>query len=159
MRKNNKRIVLGEGPRNAKIMFIGEAPGAEEEKEGRPFVGRAGRLLTKLLEEINIKRKDVYITNVVKIRPRGNRRPNRKEINYWKPYLLKEIKLIKPKIIVLLGNTAVQTMLGKLKLAKIHGKRIKRENIIFIPTYHPSAAMRFPKIKKIFTKDFMGITR
>ncbi len=151
------KIVKGSGPRNAKLMFIGEAPGAEEIKQGKPFVGRAGKFLNELLKKNRINRNKVYITNVVKIRPPNNRKPTRKEIIKWLPELSREIHTIRPKIIVLLGDTALQAFFPKAKLSRIHGKIIKRFKMVFIPTFHPSAAMRFRKIRVLMEKDFKKI--
>lgn len=145
--------VPGEGDSNARIMFIGEAPGIEESKTGRPFVGRAGRFLTQLLNSIGIKREEVFITSPVKYHP-GRRAPNKKEVKHGMIHTKKQIEIIKPKIIVLLGNVALHALIDeKLNISKIHGKIIKKENIIFIPTFHPSAAMRFPKIREKMEKD------
>jgi DNA polymerase len=151
--KTRTNAVPGEGLAHARIMLIGEAPGAEEARQGRPFVGRAGKTLDKLLEQNNIKREKIFITNIVKCRPPQNRKPRPDEIKACLPYLKQQIQAIKPKLIVLLGDVATSTLLGKVKLSKIHGQLFKINNIIYIPTYHPSAA-RFLKIKKALEKDF-----
>jgi len=156
--KNSTHGVPGEGSAKAKIMFIGEAPGAEEDRQGRPFVGRAGKILDKLLEKNKIDRKKVFITNIVKHRPPENRRPEQDEIEACKVYLFKQIKIIKPKIVVLLGDVASTALLGKVKLKNIHGKQIKQDKIIYMPTYHPSAA-RFLKIKNALEKDFEKLSK
>ncbi|MEM2909211.1 MAG: uracil-DNA glycosylase [Candidatus Bilamarchaeaceae archaeon] len=153
--KTRKRAVPGEGSPHARIMLVGQAPGKTEDATGRPFVGRAGKLLTELLESAGIRRKDVFITSVIKCFPPGNRAPKKDEIAACKPHLEKQIALIKPKIIVLLGNIAIKTVLGDVgKLDKIHGKPIRKESVICIPNYHPAAAMRFPKIKRKMMVDF-----
>jgi uracil-DNA glycosylase family 4 len=153
--KSRKNAVPGEGNPHAEIMFIGQAPGRKEDETGRPFVGRAGKLLTELLTDIGIKRKDVFITSVIKCFPPKNRLPKSDEIVACNPYLQKQVALIKPKTIVLLGNVAIKTVLGDIgKLDKIHGKRIKRKGMTCIPTYHPAAAMRFPEIRRRIERDF-----
>lgn len=153
------KLVFGEGNVNSKIMFLGEAPGKEEAKTGRPFVGRSGKFLTKMLKSIGIDRKNVYITSPVKYYP-GKRAPNKKEIQAGLKHTLKQIEIIKPKIIVLLGNVALKFILDKnLTISKVHGKIIKRKGITYIPTFHPSAAMRFPKIKIKMIKDFKKLKR
>lgn len=154
----NKKLVPGEGPKKAKIVFIGEAPGKEEERLRRPFVGRAGKLLDRSLEEIGLARKKVYITNVVKIRPTnrdgGNRKPTPQEIKKHLPYLQRELKKLKPKIIVLLGSTSVEAILGKsYSVTKFHGKIIKKESRKYLITYHPAAILRFSKYRRHFQND------
>ncbi|MBI2633739.1 MAG: uracil-DNA glycosylase [Parcubacteria group bacterium] len=153
-----KRFVPGEGSLRAKIVFIGEAPGKEEERLGRPFVGRAGKLLDRSLKEIGLERKKVYITNVVKIRPTnsegGNRKPTPQEIKKHLPYLTQELKKLKPKIIVLLGATSVEAILGKTyTVSKFHGKIIEKCGRKYLVTYHPAAILRFPKYRRKFQND------
>ncbi len=165
LHKYRKNVVPGEGPLNAEIMFIGEAPGASEDEQGRPFVGAAGKLLTELLEKNGIKRTSVYITNIIKCRPPGNRDPEEKEINACLPYLIKQISIIKPKIIVTLGRHAgriIFKLMGKnfQSMSKEHGKLVKGViehiglNVIVIPTYHPAAALYKPDIRRIIEEDF-----
>ncbi|MEM2956370.1 MAG: uracil-DNA glycosylase [Candidatus Pacearchaeota archaeon] len=151
-RFNINKKVNGYGNKKARVMLVGEAPGAQEIKQGMPFVGPAGKLLDKILKKNKINRNKLYITNLIKIKLPKNRKPTEKEIKKWLPKLKKEIKKIKPKIIVLLGETTTEALLNK-SLKKIRGKIIKKDNISYIATYHPSAA-RFPKIKKIIEKDF-----
>jgi len=136
-------------------MLIGEAPGKEEIKQKKPFVGRAGKLLNQILKKNKISRKKLYITNLIKVKLPNNRKPTEKEIKKWLPKLKREIKKIQPKIIVLLGESATKALLNK-KLKKIRGKIIKQDNISYLATYHPSAA-RFPKIRKAIEKDFRKI--
>lgn len=150
-----KNEVLGEGPKKAKIMLIGEAPGVQEIKNGRPFVGPAGKNLDRILKKNKINRKNIYITNLIKTKLPNNRRPNEKEIKKWIPKLRKEIKRVKPKMIVLLGNSVSEALLKK-KINGIRGKLIKLKNATYLPTYHPSAA-RFTKIRKIIERDFKKI--
>jgi DNA polymerase len=133
-------IVAGEGPRNAEIMLIGQNPGSEEAKRGRPFVGKSGKYLDAVLRKNNVDRSKLYITSVVKETTPGNRRPTAQEIRYWMPYLLEEIRQVKPKIVVLMGKIAWKT------------PRLKA--IEYIETYHPAAAMRFPRTREKFENDF-----
>jgi len=155
--KFRKNAVPGEGPANARLMIIGEAPGASEDESGRPFIGKAGKFLNKLLEKNKIDRKKIFITNVVKCRPPKNRVPEDDEINICaKNYLEKQIELIKPKMILLLGNTAVKTFFASFELSEHHGKIIKTAKRLYAFTYHPSAA-RFTKIRKKIEKDFENI--
>jgi DNA polymerase len=155
--KRNKfgLAVPGEGDPNAKVMLLGMAPGFWESKSGKPFVGRSGKFLTKLLELINIKRKDVFITSPIKYYP-GRRAPTDEEIKHGMLHTTKQIEIISPKLIVLLGNVALKALFPneKLTVSEIHGKEIKQNNRIYFPTFHPSAAMRFPKIKEKMQKDF-----
>jgi len=145
--------VPGEGNPNAKIMFLGEAPGVEESKTGKPFVGKSGKFLNKLLESIGIKREEVFITSPVKYYP-GKRAPTDEEISHGMIHTSKQIEVINPKIIVLLGNVAIKGTLGKdYKISEIHGKPIKKDKRIYFPTFHPSAARRFPKIRKPMEED------
>jgi len=164
--KNRQNPVLGEGSINAKIMFIGEAPGLNENIQGRPFVGRAGKILDEMLKSINLKRKDVYITNILKCQPPGNRNPLQNEINSCTKYLDKQIEKIQPEIIVTLGAFASSYVFEKFninfeKIGMIHGK-IFNLNSIFgkqtvIPIYHPAVATYNPNAKKILLKDFHKI--
>lgn len=157
----NKKTVFGEGYLNSKIIFIGECAGKNEALQGKPFVGRAGKLLNELLKISKIKRNKVYITNVVKHRTPNNRIPKSSEIKACTPYLIWQINIIKPKIIVTLGRTATNFILKEYdfkpdKISKIHGKIFKNK-IIIIPTYHPAAVLRNPNLKKVVIKDFRRI--
>jgi len=153
--KSRKKIVFGEGSEDSELMFIGEAPGESEDETGRPFVGKAGELLTKMIEAgITIPRSSVYIANIVKCRPPGNRVPTHTEVSSCKPYLLKQIEVIKPKIIVALGATALNSLLGENHaISKVRGKQYKFGNSILIPTYHPSYLLRNPDAKKEAFED------
>ena len=156
--KNRTNAVPGEGNPRAKIMFIGEAPGNKEDETGRPFIGMAGVFLDQLLKNNKIKRKDVFITSVVKCRPPENRNPKTDEINKCaKAYLFKQIKAVKPKIIVLLGNIALKVLLNERKMSEIHGKVFIKKKIRYIPTFHPAAGMRFPTTGKMIREDFKKI--
>lgn len=153
--KTRKNAVPGEGPENAEIMFLGEAPGRVEDETGRPFVGRCGQLLTELIESIGLERKGVFITSPVKCRPPNNRRPKRDEIETCMPYLERQIEIIDPKIIVLLGNTAISTILGKMDgINKIHGNVVHRDGKIYFLTFHPAAGIRATRNKVKLHQDF-----
>lgn len=148
------KFVFGTGNANADIMIIGEAPGAEEDAQGKPFVGRAGQLLTKIIEAINLTRDDVYICNIIKCRPPDNRRPDADEIAQCEPFLLKQIELIQPEFILALGLTAVDSLLKKKhKMADIRGKLIDYYGIKMLVTYHPAALLRNPNFKRPVWED------
>ena len=153
--KNEKNKVFGFGNKKAKIMLIGIAPGKQEIKQGKPFVGPAGKWLDKILKKSGIDRKKLYITNVVKIKTPNNRKPNESEIRKFIPILKKEIKTIRPKLIILLGETASKNFI-KLPFKDVRGKFIKQKEFIFLPVYHPSAA-RFTKIRKKLEEDFAKV--
>jgi len=159
--KSRTLAVPGEGPSNAKIMFIGEAPGGEEDRQGLPFIGRSGRFLTEMLNKIGIDRKNVFITGAVKCHPLASRIPKKNEWETCKElWLDKQVELLKPSLIVLLGSTAIQSSLGEKKdLAKVHGSIVINGNRKYFLTYHPSAAMRFPAIKKLMEKDFVKLKK
>jgi DNA polymerase len=147
--KERNRFVFGTGNPNADVMCIGEGPGAEEDKQGYPFVGRAGQLLTDILKAIKFSRDDVFIANIVKCRPPGNRTPLSSEMETCSPYLLKQIELIKPKLILCLGLTAVQGLLNKKdSLTSMRGKVFEFKGAKVMVTYHPAALLRNPQWKK-----------
>lgn len=148
------KAVPGEGNPDAKIMFLGEAPGREEAKIGRPFIGRSGQLLRSFIKQIGLKENEVYITSPVKYLPdRGT--PTPKDIEHGRIHLYRQISIINPKIIVLLGNTAIQAVLQeKIPILKEHGKIIEEENRKYFLTLHPAAAIRFQKFKKLLIEDF-----
>lgn len=151
------KAVPGEGNPNAKTFFVGEAPGREEAKTGRPFVGLSGKFLTHLLTSIGINRQDVYITSPVKYFP-GSRAPTDEEIEHGKTHFLKQIKIIKPRLIVLLGNVAIRSVLGEgFRISEIHGEPIGKEGVTYFPTFHPSAARRFTKVRQLTVKDFQKL--
>jgi len=164
--KTKTNCVFGEGDFNAKIMFVGEAPGRNEDLQGKPFVGAAGKFLNELLDFIGLRREEIFITNILKCRPPGNRNPKSNEIKACTPYLDKQIELIKPKIICTLGNFATSYIMKKFGLepksmGKIHGKIFKIKNLTqelkIIPLYHPAAAIYNPNMKKILLEDFKKI--
>jgi DNA polymerase len=153
-----KNLVFSDGNKDAKVMIIGEAPGRTEDKLQKPFVGRAGKLLDSLLESIHLDRSKVYITNVVNYRPEKNRKPTPEEINKFKKLLFKHIKIISPKVILLLGSTAATAVLNNIgPLSEVRGewKNIKIINSYFdiLPTFHPAYLLRQPSYRKKFIKD------
>ena len=152
--KTRKNIVFGSGNRVANIMFIGEGPGADEDEMGMPFVGKAGKLMDKAFEGVGIDREKVYIANIVKCRPPQNRVPEKDEASACIDYLRNQVMLIKPKIIVLLGSTALKNILGEeYSITKVRGNLITKKDIIYIPTFHPAALLRDETKKIDFWKD------
>lgn len=150
--KTRKNAVPGEGNSNAEIMIIGQAPGKEEDKSGKPFIGRAGKLLDDAFLKLNKKREDFFITSILKCFPPANRKPKQDEIKACLPYTLKQIEIIKPKAILLLGEIATNALLG-ISFKEAKGKFIEKNGIKYFTTYHPAAVLRFPKIKEKFFKD------
>ena len=162
LKKSATNIVFADGNPKAKIMLIGEGPGSNEDREGLPFVGRAGALLDKMLAAIDLDRKNVYITNVVNYRPPENRRPTEKEINKYLPYLRKHIEIINPKILVLLGSTALNALIGnEVVISKARGQWIEKQfgecKTSVIITFHPAFLMRQPAQKKMAWIDLKMI--
>jgi uracil-DNA glycosylase family 4 len=162
--------VVGEGDANARIMFVGEAPGAEEAKTGRPFVGRAGEVFEQLLHSIALERREVYVTSILKDRPPGNRDPRSEEIQMYKPFLLRQIEVIRPQIIATLGRFALGVILkefdtpqGKAKLGDLHGKVLHAQapygEVIVIPLYHPAAVFYNPALQETMEADFQALAR
>ena len=151
---NRTNIVLGEGNINAKIMFIGEGPGADEDKQGVPFVGKAGQLMNKAFQALGINREEIYIANIVKCRPPSNRVPEEDEAQACLNYLRNQVVLIKPEIIVLLGSTALKTILGKeYGITAVRGKWMEKNGIKYMPTWHPAALLRDENKKIEFWQD------
>jgi len=148
-------IVFGEGNPDARLMFIGEAPGREEDVQARPFVGEAGMLLTRLIEKMGLKREDVYIANIVKCRPPMNRDPEKDEIQQCREFLERQIDIIRPDIIMSLGRIAASTLMGneRLKITAIRGKIFDYRGIPLVPTFHPAYLMRNPKDKWLTWND------
>lgn len=149
--------VPGEGSFNAKIMLVGEAPGHYEDNSGIPFVGAAGKLLTKLLNSINLSRDDVFITNIVKCRPPNNRDPSPNEISQCSPYLRKQIELINPRLIITLGRHSLSYFVPNTPIGKAHGTIIKQDGYTIYPTYHPAAALRQTRFSEILSEEFKRI--
>lgn len=147
--------VPGKGSRTAEIMFVGEGPGKQEDLKGFPFVGAAGKFLDELLSSINLSRDDVYITNVVKCRPPNNRDPKPDEIGACHPYLVEQIKIIKPKIICTLGNWASRTLVDpEISISKVHGDFVKKGEQYYCTLYHPAAALYNQSLKETLKEDF-----
>ena len=162
LKKNATNLVFGDGNINSKIMIIGEGPGANEDTEGKPFVGRAGKLLDKMLAAIQLDRTKVYISNVVNYRPPANRRPTEEEIERYLPYLRNHIEIINPKILLLLGSTALNTLIGNdVVISKARGKWIQKEigavKPWIIASFHPAFLMRQPEQKKLAWIDLKMI--
>jgi len=158
--KTRTKFVFGVGNPNADIMVIGEAPGADEDAKGEPFVGRAGQLLTKILQATNFEREEVFIANILKCRPPDNRTPIPSEVEQCEPYLLKQIELIKPKFILAVGLTAANTLLKqKFKMADIRGKVFDYHGVNMLVTYHPAALLRNPEWKKYTWEDVQLLRR
>ena len=162
LKSNATNIVFSDGNPKSKIMLIGEAPGANEDEQGLPFVGRAGTLLDKMLASINLDRKKVYISNIINYRPPDNRRPTDEEIKRYLPFITKHIEIINPKILVLLGSTAMNALIGnKDVISKMRGKWIERKfgncNTSVIITFHPAFLMRQPAQKKMAWIDLKMI--
>ena len=153
-----KQVVFGVGNPDADLMFVGEAPGADEDIQGEPFVGRAGQLLTKIIEAIGMTREQVYIANVIKCRPPGNRNPEPDEVDRCEPFLFRQIDLVKPKVIVALGKFAAQSLLRTTEpITRIRGREVKYRNGILIPTYHPAYLLRNPASKREVWEDMKRV--
>lgn len=158
--KTRQNIVFGVGNRKAKIMFIGEGPGADEDRLGEPFVGKAGKLMNMAFETVGLKREEVYIANVVKCRPPGNRNPEEDEAKACLDYLRNQVILVKPEIIVLLGSVALKNILGKeYGITASRGKWIERKGIRYLPTWHPAALLRDETKKIDFIQDLLLLTK
>jgi DNA polymerase len=152
------QVVFGVGNPNADLMFVGEAPGADEDIQGEPFVGRAGQLLTKIIEAIGLEREDVYIANVIKCRPPGNRNPEPDEVEQCEPFLFRQIDTVKPKVIVALGKFAAQCLLRTNDpITRIRGREFKYRDAILIPTYHPAYLLRTPSAKREVWEDMKRV--
>ncbi len=157
---NRTNIVFGVGNKEADIMMIGEGPGADEDKQGEPFVGKAGQLMNKALTGLGIKREELYIANIVKCRPPSNRVPEQDEAEACLNYLRNQVILVKPKIIVLLGSTALKNILGKeYSITAMRGKWIEQKGIYYMPTWHPAALLRDENKKIEFWNDLKEIRK
>ena len=164
LQKGCTQVVPGAGNTEAKIMFIGEAPGKKEDETGEPFVGAAGKFLDEMLETINLKREDVYIANVCKCRPPENRDPLLDEVATCWPWLLAQIKIIQPKLIVTLGRHSMERFLPGFKISEVHGKAMRREiegmgRQVFYTLYHPAAALYNGGMRETLIKDFKRIPK
>ncbi|MDI6739645.1 MAG: uracil-DNA glycosylase, partial [Candidatus Edwardsbacteria bacterium] len=152
--KRRKNFVFGEGNPDAKLVFVGEAPGEEEDNQGRPFVGAAGQLLTKIIEAIKFKREDVFICNILKCRPPGNRNPEPAEIEQCEPYLIRQLEILQPAVICSLGKFASQTLLkSQVPISKLRGRVHYYHDIKLVPTFHPAALLRNPGWKRQTWED------
>lgn len=158
--QRRQHIVLGEGNKEAKLMFIGEGPGADEDAQGLPFVGKAGKLMNKAFQGLGIDRSSIYITNIVKCRPPANRVPEEEEAVACLDYLRSQVMLVKPSIIVLLGSTALKNILGKeYGITACRGSWIEQKGIWYMPTWHPAALLRDENKKVEFWKDLKEVTK
>jgi DNA polymerase len=158
--KNRNNVVFGEGDIKAKLVFVGEAPGYDEDIKGRPFVGKAGVLLTKIIEAMGLKREEVYICNILKCRPTANRNPLPEEIANCIEYLYKQIEFIRPRVICGLGKFASQTLLNRdTPITRLRGNWYEYRGIKFMPTYHPAYLLRNPRDKKLVWQDMKKILK
>ncbi len=157
--KSRTNAVPGEGPEDAEILFIGEAPGFHEDRLGRPFVGAAGKYLDELLATIGIQREQVYIANVIKCRPPQNRDPQPEELVACKPYIDKQIELINPKLIITISRFAMTRWFPDKKISDIHGKPKKFDRFVVLPMYHPAAALHQPALKRVLEEDFKRVPK
>jgi DNA polymerase len=155
--KNRTKVVPGEGPENATILFIGEAPGWHEDQQGRPFVGPAGQFLQELLSKISLTRDQVFIANVIKCRPPSNRDPLPGEIQACRKWIDRQIELIQPRIVVTLGRYSMARYFPNQSISKIHGKAKKEDKIIYYAMYHPAAALHQGSLRKVIEADMLKI--
>jgi len=154
LHESRTNVVFGAGNEKARLVFVGEAPGADEDRQGQPFVGRAGQKLTQIIEAIGLSRSEVYITNVLKCRPPGNRNPLPEEVRACEPYLVEQLRLIKPKIICALGTFAAQTLLrSDRSISNLRGRFHTYQGIKLMPTYHPAFLLRNPRFKRSVWED------
>jgi DNA polymerase len=159
-KQGRKQIVFGVGNPNADLMFVGEAPGADEDIQGEPFVGRAGQLLTNMIKAMGITREDVYIANIIKCRPPGNRQPERDECDTCSPFLMRQIEVVKPKVIVALGAVAAKTLLAvSAPMSELRGRWFDFKGTKLAVTYHPAFLLRDPRQKKETWKDLQMVMR
>lgn len=157
--RTRTNVVPGEGNPKAEIMFIGEGPGKNEDEQGKPFVGAAGKLLDKMLALINLDREDIFIANIVKCRPPGNRDPLPDEVNACWEWLAQQIEIIKPKLIVLLGRHSMDRFLPNQKISQIHGQPKRRGGQVYFPVYHPAAALYRGNLLEDLKRDFLKIPK
>jgi DNA polymerase len=155
--RTRTQAVPGEGPENADIMFIGEAPGYNEDLQGRPFVGQAGQFLNELLDSIDLKREQVYITNIIKTRPPGNRDPLPVEIHNCKAWLDRQLEIIRPKVIVTLGRYSMSRFFPGKTISQIHGTSVEKDGVIYFAMYHPAAALHQQSLRDTLKKDMQKI--
>ncbi|HWT55657.1 MAG TPA: uracil-DNA glycosylase [Candidatus Microsaccharimonas sp.] len=151
------QLVFGDGNADAEIVLIGEAPGKNEDLQGKPFVGASGKFLNEMLEMIGLERKDIYITNIVKYRPPNNRDPLPAEKAAFLPYLVEQLKTINPKVIVTLGRHSMDVLLPGLKISQVHGKPMKVREHVYLPLFHPAAALYNGSLRQTLIDDFTQI--
>ncbi len=158
LHETRTNLVIGMGDENAEIMFVGEAPGYHEDKQGMPFVGPAGQFLDQLLDSIGLRRSQVYIANTLKCRPPDNRDPQQQELEACTPFLFKQVEIIKPRIICTLGNHATKTLLStSTGITKLRGKLIRKGGLAYVPLLHPAAALHKPPLKTTLIEDFQRL--
>src|ERR1700728_3981038 len=155
--KTATQLVFGDGDPTAEIVFIGEAPGKNEDEQGKPFVGAAGKFLNEMLEMIGLKRADVYITNIVKYRPPNNRDPFPDEKSEFLPYLEKQLEAIQPKIVVTLGQHSLNCFLPELSISQVHGQPKRKNGQVYLPLFHPAAALYNGAMRQTLIDDFAKI--
>ena len=155
--KTAKQLVFGDGNINADIVFIGEAPGKNEDEQGIPFVGAAGKFLNEMLGLIDLKREDIYITNIVKYRPPNNRDPEPSEKEAFLPFLMQQLEVIKPKLIVTLGRHSMDVLLPGLKISQVHGQPKRFKGQVYLPLFHPAAALYNGGMRQTLIDDFVAI--
>src|SRR5712692_10401785 len=159
LHKTRTKAVPGAGPENARIMLIGEGPGANEDKQGLPFVGQAGMFLNQLLQVAGLKREEVYITNVVKSRPPNNRDPLPAELAACKPWLDRQLEIIKPQVVITLGRFSMARGFPGASISRIHGEPKKFGSLVVVPMFHPAAALHQPKYKELIEADFKNLPK
>ena len=157
LRETATQLVFGTGSVDAHLVFVGEAPGKKEDETGEPFVGAAGKFLNEMLASIGLERPDIYITNIVKYRPPDNRDPTPDEINAFKPYLLKQIAIIKPKVVIFLGRHSMNVFLPELKIGQAHGRPVRKDGQVYLPLFHPAAALYNGGMRQTLLDDFAKI--
>ena len=157
--QNATNLVFGVGDPNADIVFIGEAPGKKEDEQGEPFVGASGQFLNDMLQSIHLNRNQVYITNIVKYRPPKNRDPLPSEKEEFLPYLERQLYVIKPKLIVTLGRHSTSVFLPELQISQVHGQPKRKDGRVFLPMYHPAAALYNGGLRKTLENDFKNINK
>src|SRR3954463_7362606 len=159
LRKSAKQLVFGDGNPDAEVVLVGEAPGKNEDEQGLPFVGAAGRFLEEMLNTIGLKRSDVYITNIVKYRPPENRDPYPDEKTAFLPFLRSQLKVIKPKLVVTLGRHSMDSLLPGLQISKVHGQPKRFKGQVYLPLFHPAAALYNGAMRQTLIDDFARIPR
>lgn len=157
--KTATNLVMGDGNPDADIVFIGEAPGKNEDEQGKPFVGAAGKFLNEMLGNIALKRSDIYITNIVKYRPPNNRDPSPAEKEAFWPYLLRQLKVIQPRLVVTLGRHSMEYFLPNAKISMVHGQPKRRGDLVILPLFHPAAALYNSNMRQTLIDDFMNIPK